>query len=69
MAVAFKCDICGNLYESYNGFQYDDRGGNHFVKIILSNGSLNRNFDTCPNCMHAVIDFMNSRKEQTDGVQ
>ena len=69
MAAAFKCDLCGRLYEDYDGFQYDERGGSHFVKIILSSGSTSRHFDTCPNCMRAIIDFMNSRKEQTNGVQ
>lgn len=79
MAAAFKCDLCGRLYEDYDGFQYDERGGGHFKKTILSSGAISRDFDTCPtisrdfdtcpNCMRAIIDFMNSRKEQTNGEQ
>jgi len=68
MAAAFKCDLCGRLYEDYDGFQYDERGGSHFKKIILSSDSISRHFDTCPNCIHAIIDFMNARKENGDGV-
>lgn len=81
MAAAFKCDLCGSLYEDYDGFQYDEQGGSYFKKIVLSSkrdysSSTSRYFDTCPDCMRAVIDFMNSRtvlyrsrKEKTNGVQ
>jgi len=68
MASAFKCDLCGRLYEDYDGFQYDEKGGSHFKKIFLSSDSTSRNFDTCPNCMRAIICSMNARKEKSDGV-
>ena len=61
MAAAFKCDICGDLYEGYDGLQYEGFG-NYFNMIGLCSRSTSRRFDTCPDCMRAIITFLHSRE-------
>ena len=65
MAAAFKCDLCGNLYEKYEGVRYE-AGCNQYFIIALKNESYGRYFDVCPDCMQEMIDFMHSRKENHD---
>lgn len=65
MAKACKCDLCGQLYEHYEGCSYDGHGI-RFNQIKLSNGSYERTFDTCPLCMQFVLDLMESMKEEED---
>lgn len=68
MAIAFKCDICGALYEGYNtvkdpmkpnGFStanidYDMSYHNHKVKCC------------CPSCMSKITDFIENLEKEKD---
>lgn len=62
MSNAKKCDICGKLYEKYNG----NKGDNGYNTIELTRVSFEghiANFDTmdcCPNCMNAILDLIES---------
>ena len=63
MAAAFKCDLCGGLYEGYDGISYFEPGRGEFKydTLCLKNDARTRYFDACPECMQAMINFMNSR--------
>lgn len=61
MTRAFKCDICGTLFEDaindLNEIIFNNRSvetGNIYRKIELT---------TCPSCMDHIIDFINDHYE------
>lgn len=59
MSLAKKCDICGKLYEYYDG----DNG--YSIEHIGSRGQkLNTAYtaDLCPECMDVLKKFIESRK-------
>lgn len=63
MAKAFKCDLCGGLYEGYDGVSYFEPGRGEFKynTLCLKNDARTKCFDACPECMQAMIDFLRSR--------
>lgn len=63
MANAFKCDRCGNLYEPYNGIEYQ-AGCNKYHSVCLCKGLNNKYFDLCPECMTKLIEFIKAGKDE-----
>lgn len=63
MAKAFKCDVCGEFYEFYP--MVVDRQHNRYAfnGIRSSDLELEQDIDLCPECMLAVVNFLNNRKE------
>ena len=67
--MAFKCDICGNLYERYK--KIPERGCFNSFKLLFRN---ERNeitnsstlYDMCPNCMEDLWKFIDNKKPITD---
>lgn len=74
MAQAFKCDICNNLYEYYDGIQVNVNGGKYrFNSIVLRHDSLyeaNKGFlktyDLCPSCCAKVDDLIRNGSEKIE---
>lgn len=63
MALAKKCDRCGKLYEHYSDF-------NSYMAIVADKygriGSTSKKNDLCPDCMHALTDFMEAPQKEVD---
>ena len=62
MAKALKCDLCGNLYNIYDGIKYDEHGNSYNTIVMVNDSIAKRSFDVCPECMHVMIRVMRSRK-------
>lgn len=58
MAKAYKCDVCGKMYESYN-IKHDKNNTNGLMFVNIDPKD-NRHFtndrlDLCPDCMSSII--------------
>lgn len=74
MANAYKCDICGVLYEFHEGvavsgrskgfnklvLKYADAEGSHIGSLFL------KEFDLCPSCCAKVDDLIRSGSEKIE---
>ena len=65
MSRALKCDICGCFYEPYN--QYSSANGPNSIRYFREDDNGDRYIhggymDCCPECMDAIVEFVNSRK-------
>lgn len=69
MAKAFKCDICGEFYQSYVAIVDKKLNRHAFDGIRSADSSYGHDMDLCPECMVTVINFLNDRKEQINGVR
>lgn len=61
MSRAFKCDICGELFEYLDQINCSLKFPNG-EKVQFGNPGLRKSFDICPNCMNAIqstIDGLN----------
>lgn len=66
---ARKCDVCGVLYECYDGAKNfpNDGKANGFMLIdkdIYNEYWSRQSFDLCPECMKKLVDFINNRGEK-----
>lgn len=68
MANAFKCDVCGKLYEHYTNC-YEE------VCNVLLRSRINgitpygvRSFDLCPDCMDKILDFLQCGEDKVKEV-
>ena len=63
--LAKKCDRCGKFYELYtekSKCRAKDVNGIAFVHICTNgdySGTKSDGYDLCPECLNAVIDFVN----------
>lgn len=57
MSNAKKCDICGKLYEYYDGVEIVE-GGTKYNHMILSNSFRTKNYDLCKECMMDLIKIL-----------
>lgn len=61
MAIAFKCDICGNFYirnrERYNWMK---------LQKITNNGWIEseKGYDICPDCESAILNLIKERNKK-----
>lgn len=53
MSRAFKCDICGELFEHLSQMNCSLKFPNG-EKVQFCNLGLTKSFDVCPNCMNAI---------------
>ena len=65
MAIAKKCDICGDFYEEYNYKQaYDKPNGFMYLNIDARmkyySGKVT---DCCPVCMESIMNHVKSLKK------
>ena len=61
MSRAFKCDICGELFEHRDQMNRSLKFPNG-EKVQFCNLGLTKSFDVCPNCMNVIqstIDGLN----------
>lgn len=68
MALARKCDVCGNLYEEYetsiekigccNGIAFIHKGVNNYTDRKL--------MDCCPGCFYSIQEYMKELKENNN---
>lgn len=59
MADAYKCDICGGLYEHYRGIKIIEKGTSYNTMYLTHGASCDsRRFDLCPKCMQKIVDFI-----------
>lgn len=65
LSRAYKCDICGKLYERYDGIKIQDNG-NRYCRLILANDgcAFSTTFDTCPDCMTFITDFVRELRKK-----
>jgi hypothetical protein len=74
VASAYKCDICGVLYEFHEGIAVSGRskGFNELVlKHVDAEGSYNnslclKSFDLCPSCCAKVDDLIRNGSEKIE---
>lgn len=63
--MAFKCDLCGNLYERYDKIP-ERRAFNSFKLVYINdrNELVNSSapYDMCPNCMKDLWKFMGNKQ-------
>lgn len=53
MAMARKCDICGEFYEQISANVY---GGEIFIRHVQSKNEVqNKTFDVCPSCVNKLL--------------
>lgn len=67
MAVARKCDRCESLYEIYDGIGFSDSSYDKWSAMRLCPRFTNvrdREYDLCPNCMKALLSFINDGKKK-----
>lgn len=61
MAIAFKCDICGNFYirnrERYNMMELQKTNGNGYIEIKNS-------YDICPACESDILNLIKERNKK-----
>lgn len=63
MAKALKCDICGFLYEPYDGEIICKEGYNGISLDICTDSKLQRDtMDCCPGCMKAIMELIEERR-------
>lgn len=67
MAKALKCDVCGEFYELYCVVTDQQHNMYAFNGVRSSYLELEHGIDLCPECMLAVVDFLNDRKEICNG--
>lgn len=63
--MAFKCDLCGNLYERYDKIpQRSNFNSFKLVYINDRNEPVNSSvpYDMCPNCMKDLWKFMDNKR-------
>lgn len=72
MAIAKKCDICGELYEVYN-LGAGERVNPNGIMLISEDGVggyiKNKKIDCCPECMESIklhIDSLKNSKKPID---
>lgn len=63
--MAFKCDLCGNLYERYNKIP-ERRTFNSFELVCINEKNEHINcstpYDLCPNCMRDLWKFIDNKQ-------
>ena len=71
MALALKCDICGNFYDRYNTNAQDNNGGNSFAYFNLvrigGQDGYHKNghyIDCCPECMESITNHISRLRER-----
>lgn len=70
MAKALKCDICGFLYEPYDGVRivldedarYPDMFNELTIGCTTSKGSYRKDLDCCPGCMKDIKELIEERR-------
>ena len=62
MALARKCDVCGEFYDRYNEIGNEPNGFT-LTKTTHDRQRINKEkLDCCPDCMEYLWDFINSRR-------
>ena len=60
MAIAYKCDICGNFYirnrERYNRIELRKVTGNGYIES-------GDGYDICPDCESAILNLIKERNK------
>lgn len=66
MATARKCDRCGSLYEIYDGIGFSENLSKWNSMMLYTHFSnvRNRDYDLCPDCMRALLSFINDGKKE-----
>ena len=59
MSKAYKCDICGDLFENINCVKIDK---NKFAYLELCG----TRYDVCPNCISAIQSTINDLKQSNN---
>lgn len=56
MALARKCDICGNYYDKYGTKNSDKRDNALIFAVLFDDYSIDKKkiLDCCPNCMKEI---------------
>lgn len=66
MAIARKCDRCGELYELYNDTKFNN------IRLIkdrpLSNSVWVMDYDLCPSCAIMLEEWLNVKGEKNGNV-
>lgn len=57
MARAYKCDICGELFEKRISLKI----GNTFSLSVVTNQNCEKRQDICPECIAAIQKVINER--------
>lgn len=66
MSQAYKCDICGEFYETCNTLIVNDHINAHFCwKSLSTNNVIGKDkfCDICPDCIAAIQKAINERKK------
>lgn len=67
MARARKCDICGELYESYNTVKNETKPNS--FKLLNTDDSdqhwTHPRTDACPTCMGKIMNLIKAIKEES----
>ena len=66
MALAKKCDFCGDLYDSYN-MRNDSAKTNGVAFVNIDNKQqyyTHGPYDCCPTCMQKIRNFTDSLKKE-----
>lgn len=63
--MAFKCDLCGNLYERYD--KIPERRTFNSFKLVFKNErdepvNSSTLYDMCPNCMKDLWKFIDNKQ-------
>lgn len=69
MALAKKCDLCGDYYEPYNTAKHAENvNGIAYFNIDADRKSWTRHIviDCCPKCMESIKNHINSLKRKGD---
>lgn len=64
---AFKCDICGSLYEHVSLLETDNDvkiDNYNFYISLFCYPYEDQNLDVCPECKRAIVALINSRKKE-----
>lgn len=69
---AYKCDCCGNLYESYKTVVLGEQSLQHeqvsancltlYFQTPMERRPI-KDYDLCPNCMKLILDALKDSKE------
>ena len=72
MAQAYKCDICGEFYETRNTLIVNDRINAYFCWKSLPSSNITRKekiCDICPDCIATIQKAIDERKKEGDDDQ
>ena len=67
MAKAYKCDVCGNMYEPYNTkHDKNNTNGLVFINIDPKDDCHYRNdrIELCPDCMNSIRLHIHNLRER-----